>query len=106
MKKFTLSLFLCCTLLNAEEDIFRNNTNETDLTNSFEHGKENNNLIPAKSDSLESFKEQENKEKAKQLMDLKALQSVYFLKIENCKTIISMSCMWQATPTKSAYAMR
>ncbi|GAA8350738.1 hypothetical protein HpDR31_14010 [Helicobacter pylori] len=80
MKKFTLSLFLCCTLLNAEEDIFRNNTNETDLTNSFEHGKENNNLIPAKSDSLESFKEQENKEKAKQLMDLKALQSVYFSK--------------------------
>ncbi|EKE80775.1 putative periplasmic competence -like protein [Helicobacter pylori R030b] len=71
MKKFTLSLFLCCALLSAEEDIFRNNTNETDLTNSFEHGKENNNLIPAKSDSLESFKEQENKEKAKQLMDLR-----------------------------------
>ncbi|ANH45722.1 hypothetical protein ID0436_13320 [Helicobacter pylori] len=70
MKKFTLSLFLCCALLNAEEDIFRNNTNETDPTSSFEHGKENNNLIPAKSDSLESFKEQENKEKAKQLMDL------------------------------------
>ncbi|GAA7733174.1 hypothetical protein HpCOL15_08580 [Helicobacter pylori] len=70
MKKFTLSLFLCCALLSAEEDIFRNNTNETDLTNSFEHDKENNNLIPAKSDSLESFKEQENKEKAKQLMDL------------------------------------
>ncbi len=80
MKKFTLSLFLYCALLSAEEDIFRNNTNETDLTNSFEHGKENNNLIPAKSDSLESFKEQENKEKAKQLMDLKALQSVYFSK--------------------------
>ncbi len=70
MKKFTLSLFLYCALLSAEENIFRNNTNETDLTNSFEHGKENNNLIPAKSDSLESFKEQENKEKAKQLMDL------------------------------------
>ncbi len=69
MKKLTLSLFLCCALLSAEEDIFRNNTNETDLTNSFEHGKENNNLIPAKSDSL-GFKEQENKEKAKQLMDL------------------------------------
>ncbi|WQR94426.1 TrbG/VirB9 family P-type conjugative transfer protein [Helicobacter pylori] len=80
MKKFTLSLFLCCALLRTEEGIFRNNTNETDLTNSFEHGKENNNLIPAKSDSLESFKEQENKEKAKQLMDLKALQSVYFSK--------------------------
>ncbi len=61
MKKFTLSLFLYCTLLSAEEDIFRNNTNETDPTSSFEHGKENNNLIPAKSDSLESFKEQENK---------------------------------------------
>ncbi|GAA8459854.1 hypothetical protein HpBT240_14100 [Helicobacter pylori] len=106
MKKFTLSLFLYCALLSAEEDIFRNNTNETDPTSSFEHGKENNNLIPAKSDSLESFKEQENKEKAKQLMDLKALQSVYFSKIENCKTIISMSYMWQATPTKSAYAMR
>ncbi|WP_332246523.1 hypothetical protein [Helicobacter pylori] len=29
-----------------------------------------------------------------------------FLKIENCKTIISMSYMWQATPTKSVYAMR
>ncbi|GAA8171608.1 hypothetical protein HpDR147_06660 [Helicobacter pylori] len=80
MEKFTLSLFLCCALLNAEENIFRNNTNETDPTSSFEHGKENNNLIPAKSDSLESFKEQENKEKAKQLMDLKALQSVYFSK--------------------------
>ncbi|GAA7590835.1 hypothetical protein JP0030_10190 [Helicobacter pylori] len=80
MKKFTLSLFLYCALLSAEEDIFRNNTNETDPTSSFEHGKENNNLIPAKSDSLESFKEQENKEKAKQLMDLKALQSVYFSK--------------------------
>ncbi|GAA7219693.1 hypothetical protein ID0458_05180 [Helicobacter pylori] len=80
MKKFTLSLFLYCALLSAEEDIFRNNTNETDPASSFEHDKENNNLIPAKSDSLESFKEQENKEKAKQLMDLKALQSVYFSK--------------------------
>ncbi|GAA8555334.1 hypothetical protein oki1342_14820 [Helicobacter pylori] len=80
MKKFTLSLFLYGALLSAEEDIFRNNTNEIDPTTSFEHGKENNNLIPAKSDSLESFKEQENKEKAKQLMDLKALQSVYFSK--------------------------
>ncbi len=50
MKKFTLSLFLYCALLSAEEDIFRNNTNETDPTSSFEHGKENNNLIPAKSD--------------------------------------------------------
>ncbi|GAA7112797.1 hypothetical protein Kyoto59B_08760 [Helicobacter pylori] len=39
MKKFTLSLFLYCTLLSAEEDIFRNNTNETDPTSSFEHGK-------------------------------------------------------------------
>ncbi len=80
MKKFTLSLFLYCTLLSAEEDIFRNNTNETDPTSSFEHGKENNNLIPAKSDSLESFKEQENKEKAKQLMDLKALPKTNALK--------------------------
>lgn len=67
MEKFTLSLFLCCALLRAEEDIFRNNTNGTDLTSSFEHGKENNNLIPAKSDSLESFKEQENKKKPNSL---------------------------------------
>ncbi|GAA8631583.1 hypothetical protein oki200_02800 [Helicobacter pylori] len=80
MKKFTLSLFLYCTLLSAEENIFRNNTNETDPTSSFEHGKESNNLIPAKSDSLESFKEQENKEKAKQLMDLKVLPKTNALK--------------------------
>ncbi|GAA7797562.1 hypothetical protein HpCOL178_07880 [Helicobacter pylori] len=61
MKKFTLSLFLYCALLSAEEDIFRNNTNETDSTSSFEHGKENNNLIPAKSDSLESLTRKQRK---------------------------------------------
>ncbi len=39
MKKFTLSLFLYCALLSAEEGIFRNNTNETDPTNSFDMAK-------------------------------------------------------------------
>ncbi|GAA7788739.1 hypothetical protein HpMS117_08680 [Helicobacter pylori] len=67
MKKFTLSLFLYCALLSAEEDIFRNNTNETDPTSSFEHGKENNNLIPAKSDSLEASKNKKTKKKPNSL---------------------------------------
>lgn len=57
MKKFILLLFLYCVLFSVEEDIFRNNINEIDFISFFEYGKENNNFILVKFDSLESFKE-------------------------------------------------